>query len=196
MGAMLWARRPRLRVHGLEHLLATARRTASRRRQPPHLLRLLRHHGGRLLEDAALAPDPLPVRSNFFYDHPLDAGERRHGGDDDVPPVLRTDDKQKRTVFNEYSVQRPSRSSPYLGHDGTPPRGTRTRVPIPTPCSARARASEDRALVTARARHPASCSAWGISFPRSTSTMAERRHAPRRRHVRARVDLSIYGASR
>ena len=135
MGAMLWgASCRRLRVHGLEHLLRYGKKdcvlvVANHRTFFDFFVITAVVYWKTRLSHRIL----FPVRSNFFYDHPL--GPLVNGamaGMTMFPPVLRTDDKQKRTVFNEYSVQRSIEELAVPGTTmGLHPEGTRNKGPDP-----------------------------------------------------------------
>ena len=135
MGAMLWSTASRrLNVHDLHHL--------SRFRAPERVLIVCNH---RTFFDFFVITAVIywktelsrrilfPVRSSFFYDHPLGplvnitmSGMRM------FPPVMRTESVRRRGTFNEYSVQR---SIEELAQPGTVmglhPEGTRNKTDDP-----------------------------------------------------------------
>ncbi len=135
LGAILWATAGRrLHVHDLHHL--------SKYRAPERVLIVCNHRtffdffviSAVVYWRTKLSHRILfPVRSSFFYDHPLGpivnitmSGMRM------FPPVLRGESVRRRGTFNEYSVQR---SIEELAQPGTVmglhPEGTRNKNPDP-----------------------------------------------------------------
>ncbi|HSQ67555.1 MAG TPA: lysophospholipid acyltransferase family protein [Polyangiaceae bacterium] len=131
MGALLWSTASRrLHVHDLHHL--------SRFRAPERVLIVCNH---RTFFDFFVITAVVywrtrlshrilfPVRSSFFYDHPLGpAVNIAMSGMRMFPPVLRGENVRRRATFNEYSVQR---SIEELSQPGTVmglhPEGTRNK---------------------------------------------------------------------
>lgn len=109
MGSMLYATAGRrLNIHGLENL--------SRFENPDRVLIVCNH---RTFFDFFVITAVVywrtklshrilfPVRSSFFYDHPLGPFiNAAMSGMRMFPPVLRGDSVRRRATFNEYSVQR------------------------------------------------------------------------------------------
>jgi 1-acyl-sn-glycerol-3-phosphate acyltransferase len=109
MGAVLWATSSRrLHVHGIENL--------SQFRAPERVLIVCNH---RTFFDFYVITKIVffhtelshriifPVRSSFFYDHPLGPFvNAAMSGMRMFPPVMRTENVRRRATFNEYSVQR------------------------------------------------------------------------------------------
>ena len=109
MGSMLYATAGRrLHIHGLEHL--------AKYENPERVLIVCNH---RTFFDFFVISAVVfwrtklshriifPVRSSFFYDHPL--GPIINGAMSGMrmfPPVLRGENLRRRATFNEYSVQR------------------------------------------------------------------------------------------
>jgi 1-acyl-sn-glycerol-3-phosphate acyltransferase len=135
MGAILWATAGRrLHIHDLENL--------SRFRAPDRVLIVCNH---RTFFDFFVITAVVywrtklshrilfPVRSSFFYDHPLGplinatmSGMRM------FPPVLRAESVRRRGTFNEYSVQRAIEELAAPGTVmGLHPEGTRNKSADP-----------------------------------------------------------------
>ena len=135
MGAMLYATAGRrLNTHGLENL--------SRFRAPDRVLIVCNH---RTFFDFFVITAIVywrtklshrilfPVRSSFFYDHPLGPViNAAMSGMRMFPPVLRAESVRKRGTFNEYSVQRAIEELRMPGTVmGLHPEGTRNKGPDP-----------------------------------------------------------------
>jgi 1-acyl-sn-glycerol-3-phosphate acyltransferase len=131
MGAVLWATSSRrLHVHGIEHL--------ARFRAPDRVLIVCNHRSFfdfYVITKIVFFHTELshriifPVRSSFFYDHPLGPFvNAAMSGMRMFPPVMRTENVRRRATFNEYSVQR---SVEELAAPGTVmglhPEGTRNK---------------------------------------------------------------------
>ena len=131
MGAMLYATAGRrLKIHGLEHL--------ARYRAPERVLIVCNH---RTFFDFFVITAVVywrtklshrilfPVRSSFFYDHPLGPiVNATMSGMRMFPPVLRAESMRKRGTFNEYSVQRAIEELAQPGTVmGLHPEGTRNK---------------------------------------------------------------------
>jgi 1-acyl-sn-glycerol-3-phosphate acyltransferase len=131
MGMMLWATSSRrLHVHGIEHL--------ARFRAPDRVLVVCNH---RTFFDFFVITKIVffhtelshrilfPVRSSFFYDHPL--GPIVNGAMSGMrmfPPVIRSESVRRRATFNEYSVQRSIEELAVPGTVmGLHPEGTRNK---------------------------------------------------------------------
>ncbi len=131
MGAMLWATAGRrLHVHHLENL--------AKFRAPDRVLVVCNH---RTFFDFFVITAVVywrtqlshhitfPVRSSFFYDHPLGPFiNATMSGMRMFPPVLRAESVRKRGTFNEYSVQRAIEELAVPGTVmGLHPEGTRNK---------------------------------------------------------------------
>ncbi len=156
MGAMLWSTAGRrLHVHDL-HNLAQFRR-------PERVLIVCNHRtffdffviSAVIFWKTKLERRILfPVRSSFFYDHPL--GPLVNGAMSGMrmfPPVLRGENTRRRGTFNEYSVQRSIEELTVPGTVmGLHPEGTRNKSADPY-ALLRARAGVGRiALASPQAR--------------------------------------------
>lgn len=131
MGFLLWATSSRrLHVHGLQHL--------ARFRAPERVLIVCNHRTffdffviTRIVYFQTKLSHRIlfPVRSSFFYDHPLGPlVNAAMSGMRMFPPVMRTENVRRRATFNEYSVRR---SIEELSAPGTVmglhPEGTRNK---------------------------------------------------------------------
>jgi 1-acyl-sn-glycerol-3-phosphate acyltransferase len=131
MGFMLWATSGRrLHVHGIEHL--------AKFKNPDRVLIVCNHRSFfdfYVISKIVFFHTELshriifPVRSSFFYDHPLGpVVNAAMSGMRMFPPVMRSESVRRRATFNEYSVQR---SVEELNTPGTVmglhPEGTRNK---------------------------------------------------------------------
>jgi 1-acyl-sn-glycerol-3-phosphate acyltransferase len=131
MGAILYATSSRrLHIHGLEHL--------KQFRAPERVLVVCNH---RTFFDFFVITAIVywrtqlshriifPVRSSFFYDHPLGPlVNAAMSGMRMFPPVMRTENVRRRATFNEYSVQRSIEELAVPGTVmGLHPEGTRNK---------------------------------------------------------------------
>lgn len=131
MGVMLWATAGRrLHVHGLEHL--------ARFRAPDRVLIVCNHRSFfdfYVISKIVFFQTHLshriifPVRSSFFYDHPLGPlVNAAMSGMRMFPPVMRHENVRRRATFNEYSVQRSIEELAVPGTVmGLHPEGTRNK---------------------------------------------------------------------
>ncbi len=135
MGAILYATASRrLHIHGLEHL--------KKFRAPERVLIVCNH---RTFFDFFVITAIVywrtqlshriifPVRSSFFYDHPLGPlVNAAMSGMRMFPPVMRTENVRRRATFNEYSVQRSIEELAVPGTVmGLHPEGTRNKNASP-----------------------------------------------------------------
>ena len=131
MGFMLWATSGRrLHVHGIEHL--------AKFKNPDRVLIVCNHRSFfdfYVITKIVFFHTHLshriifPVRSSFFYDHPLGPFvNAAMSGMRMFPPVMRSESVRRRATFNEYSVQRSVEELNTPGTEmGLHPEGTRIK---------------------------------------------------------------------